>query len=319
MKVDRFFFIPEEVHILPESSSIMVQNNSIIGVDTQITLNTRSRVGGLVRVEKKKKRIELKIFSGNIHFPGETDKISRHSGILIPPGTGKTNSKESKKLKNWIYVQRITPTKKKYFVLVRPVTPYEISDGINLATLFPQDPFREKDNMQLRVVIYYVDLLNKTLDKAQKEKMEEYFEQWNERIDNERTELKLTEATKAYVTKVIQYVQEEKKDKDIRPVREVKTYLEENYHQEISLNDLADIVSLNASYLSALFKKETGMTYTEYVMFCRLEKAKELLADTGKSIAEIADAVGYHDTRHFSKLFTRNIGLKPSEYRKLYS
>ena len=127
------------------------------------------------------------------------------------------------------------------------------------------------------------------------------------------------EATKAYVTKVIQYVQEEKKDKDIRPVREVKTYLEENYHQEISLNDLADIVSLNASYLSALFKKETGMTYTEYVMFCRLEKAKELLADTGKSIAEIADAVGYHDTRHFSKLFTRNIGLKPSEYRKLYS
>lgn len=168
-------------------------------------------------------------------------------------------------------------------------------------------------------LIYYVDLLNKTLDKAQKEKMEEYFEQWNERIDNERTELKLTEATKAYVTKVIQYVQEEKKDKDIRPVREVKTYLEENYHQEISLNDLADIVSLNASYLSALFKKETGMTYTEYVMFCRLEKAKELLADTGKSIAEIADAVGYHDTRHFSKLFTRNIGLKPSEYRKLYS
>ncbi|TYI35901.1 hypothetical protein ES332_A03G107300v1 [Gossypium tomentosum] len=126
----------------------MVRNNSIIGVDTQITLNTRSQVGGLVRVERKK-RIELKIFSGNIYFLGERDKISRHSGILIPPGTGKTNSKESKKLKNWIYVQRITPTKKKYFVLVRPVTPYEIPDGLNLATLFPQDPFQEKDNMQL--------------------------------------------------------------------------------------------------------------------------------------------------------------------------
>ncbi|KAI3875705.1 hypothetical protein MKW92_030927 [Papaver armeniacum] len=60
-KVDRFFFIPEEVHILSGSSSIM----------------------------RKKKRIELKIFSGDIHFPGETDKISWHSGILIPPGTGK--------------------------------------------------------------------------------------------------------------------------------------------------------------------------------------------------------------------------------------
>uniref|UniRef100_UPI003002D654 RNA polymerase beta'' subunit n=1 Tax=Aspidistra crassifila TaxID=3026407 RepID=UPI003002D654 len=157
MKVDRFFFIPEEVHILPGSSSIMVRNNSIIGVDTQLALNTntRSRVGGLVRVERKKKSIELKIFSGDIHFPGETDKISRHSGILIPPGTEKKNYKESKtKSKNWIYVQRITPIKKKYFVLVRPVVTYEIADGINLAKLFPQDLLQEKENVQLRVVNY---------------------------------------------------------------------------------------------------------------------------------------------------------------------
>nr|YP_010885283.1 RNA polymerase beta'' subunit [Artocarpus gomezianus]QXJ40855.1 RNA polymerase beta'' subunit [Artocarpus gomezianus] len=153
-KVDRFFFIPEEVHILPESSSIMVRNNSIIGVDTRITLNTRSRVGGLVRVEKKNKRIELKIFSGDIHFPVEMDKILRHSGILIPPGRVKKEFKESKKLKNWIYVQWITPTKKKYFVLVRPVIIYEIADGINLETLFPQDPLQEKENLELRVVNY---------------------------------------------------------------------------------------------------------------------------------------------------------------------
>nr|YP_010271206.1 RNA polymerase beta'' subunit [Pleurospermum franchetianum]UKB87212.1 RNA polymerase beta'' subunit [Pleurospermum franchetianum] len=154
MKVDRFFFIPEEVHILPGSSSIMVRNNSIIGIDTQIALTTRSRVGGLVRVEIKKKKMELKIFSGDIHFPGETDKISRHSGVLIPPGTGKTNSKESKKGKNWIYVQRITPTNKKYFVLVRPVVTYEITDGINLVRLFPPDLLQEMDNVQLRVVNY---------------------------------------------------------------------------------------------------------------------------------------------------------------------
>nr|YP_010760549.1 RNA polymerase beta'' subunit [Entada phaseoloides]WEY34865.1 RNA polymerase beta'' subunit [Entada phaseoloides] len=155
MKVDRFFFIPEEVHILPESSSIMVQNNSIIGVDTPITVNIRSRVGGLVRVEKKKKRIEFQIFSGDIHFPGEMDKISRHSGILIPLGTvKKKNSMESKKLTNWIYVQWITPIKKKYFVLVRPVIIYEIADGINLVKLFPQDLLQEKDNLELKVVNY---------------------------------------------------------------------------------------------------------------------------------------------------------------------
>nr|YP_010699341.1 RNA polymerase beta'' subunit [Marmoritis complanata]WCH62012.1 RNA polymerase beta'' subunit [Marmoritis complanata] len=154
MKVDRFFFIPEEVHILPVSSSLMVRNNSIIGVDTQITLNIRSQAGGLVRVERKKKRIELKIFSGDIHFPGETDKISRHSGVLIPLGTGKQNSKESKKWKNWIYVQRITPSKKKYFVLVRPVVTYELTDGITLGTLFPPDLLQERDNVKLRVINY---------------------------------------------------------------------------------------------------------------------------------------------------------------------
>uniref|UniRef100_UPI00315D7A9D RNA polymerase beta'' subunit n=1 Tax=Plantago erecta TaxID=197803 RepID=UPI00315D7A9D len=154
MKVDRFFFIPEEVYILPGSSSIMVRNNSIVGVDTQITLNIRSRAGGLVRVERKKKRIELKIFSGDIYFPRETDKISRHRGVLIPPGERKPNSEESQKWTNWIYVQRITPSKKKSFALVRPVVTYEIRDGINLAALFPSDLLQQWDNVQLGVVNY---------------------------------------------------------------------------------------------------------------------------------------------------------------------
>ncbi len=153
-KVDLFFFIPEEVHRLPLSSSIMVRNNSIIGVDTQITLNTRSRVGGLVRVERKKKRIELQIFSGDIHFPGETDKISQHSGVLIPPGIGKTNFKVSKKLQNWIYVQQITPTNKKYFILIRPVITYEIMDCRNFTIPLPPDMLQERDNVQLQVVNY---------------------------------------------------------------------------------------------------------------------------------------------------------------------
>lgn len=103
-------------------------------------------------MERKKNRIELKIFSGDIHFPGETDKISRYSGVLIPPGRG--NSKEYKHFKNWIYVQRITPSKKKSFLLVRPVITYDITDGLNLAAIFPPDMLQESDNVQLRVVNY---------------------------------------------------------------------------------------------------------------------------------------------------------------------
>ena len=160
-KVDPFFFIPEEVHILPRSSSIRVRNNSIIGVNTWLTLNKRSQMGGLVQVEKTEKYIELKIFSGDIHFP---DKISRQSDILIPRETEK---KKFKKSKDWIYVQGITPIKKKYFVSIRPVITYEIPDEIDLATLFPQDLMQElatlfpqdlvqeKDNLQFKIVNYF--------------------------------------------------------------------------------------------------------------------------------------------------------------------
>ncbi|CAN1861839.1 DNA-directed RNA polymerase subunit beta'' [Linum perenne] len=83
MKIDRFLFIPQEVYIFPESSPLMVRNNSIIGVDTQITLNTRSQVDGLIRVERKNKKIEVKIFSVDIHFPGATYKKKKKK--KIPP------------------------------------------------------------------------------------------------------------------------------------------------------------------------------------------------------------------------------------------
>nr|YP_009240701.1 RNA polymerase beta' subunit [Guadua angustifolia]AJA39742.1 RNA polymerase beta' subunit [Guadua angustifolia] len=151
-ELDRFFFILQELHILPRSSSLKVLDNSIIGVDTQLTKNTRSRLGGLVRVNRKKSHTELKIFSGDIYFPEEADKIL--GGSLIPPEREKKDSKESKKRKNWVYVQRkkILKSKEKYFVSVRPAVAYEMDEGRNLATLFPQDLLQEEDNLQLRLV-----------------------------------------------------------------------------------------------------------------------------------------------------------------------
>src|ERR1041384_6058981 len=148
-EVDRFFFILQELHILPRSSSLKILDNSIIGVDTQLTKNTRSRLGGLVRVKRKKAHTELKIFSGDIYFPEEADKIV--GGCLIPPERQKKDSKASKKRKNWVYVQRkkILKSKEKYFVSVRPTVAYEMDEGRNLATLFPQDLLQEENNLQL--------------------------------------------------------------------------------------------------------------------------------------------------------------------------
>nr|ACH47338.1 RNA polymerase beta subunit [Erodium texanum] len=160
-EVDPLFFIPgaEEVHILPDSSLIMVRNNSLVGVNTQITLNKRSRASGLVQVDRKKKKkvgwIKVQIFSGDIHFPEGEENRSLHSGVLIPvpPRLRKTQSKESTKWKKGIYVQRITLSKKS-FVLLRPVVTYEIADAKKLTRLFPQDPVEEIDNIELEVGNY---------------------------------------------------------------------------------------------------------------------------------------------------------------------
>ena len=80
-------------------------------------------------MKRKKSHTELKIFSGDIHFPEEADKIL--GGSLIPPERDKKDSKESKKRKNWVYVQRkkILKSKEKYFVSVRPAVAYEMDEG----------------------------------------------------------------------------------------------------------------------------------------------------------------------------------------------
>nr|YP_010567141.1 RNA polymerase beta'' subunit [Vallisneria denseserrulata x Vallisneria spiralis]UZC33369.1 RNA polymerase beta'' subunit [Vallisneria denseserrulata x Vallisneria spiralis] len=166
MEVDRFLLIPETIYFFPRSMPIMVQNNSLIEVGTQITFYTRSRVSGLARVQRKEKEIQLTIFSGNIHFPADrkTDKkIFRHSSIFISGGRRKEHFKESKQTKNGIYVQGITLTKNKYFLLARPVVTYQITDGIQFPTFFPQDPLQERGNVQLRIANYILYGNNKLI------------------------------------------------------------------------------------------------------------------------------------------------------------
>lgn len=76
---------------------------------------------------------------------------------------------------------------------------------------------------------------------------------------------------------------------------------------------------LAPNYLSTLFKKETGETISDYTQKLRLEKAKNLLRTTNLNLNEIAAQVGYSDPKHFSKLFKKTFGIRPQDYRKMYS
>ena len=104
-----------------------------------------------------------------------------------------------------------------------------------------------------------------------------------------------------------------------RPVTRAKLYIKERYGENISIGDIAGQEGFNVSYFSTLFKKETGQTFSEYLTKVRMDEAKRLLKETNLSIAQICRAVGYSDIKHFTATFRKSTGVKPSEYRKLYS
>lgn len=104
-----------------------------------------------------------------------------------------------------------------------------------------------------------------------------------------------------------------------KPIRQAKQYIEEHYGEKIVLEDIAGIVNLNPVYFSVLFKKETGLNFSAYLVNVRMERAKDLIRNSNETIAAIADEVGYKDARHFSQIFTKTVGIKPALYRKIYS
>ena len=85
---------------------------------------------------------------------------------------------------------------------------------------------------------------------------------------------------------------------------------------DLSLKAHADHLNVNASYLSNLFKKETGITLTEYVNRTRIDHAIFLLNTTDMQILNIAQSCGVPDVNYFTKLFKRIIGKTPKEYRQ---
>jgi len=102
-------------------------------------------------------------------------------------------------------------------------------------------------------------------------------------------------------------------------ITEIKQYILNNYNKSISLAELSNRFFINMHYLSQLFKERTGQTYLDYLTQVRIEHSKELLRNSDLKVYEICQMVGYSDTTHFSKVFEKNVGYKPSEYRKTYN
>jgi YesN/AraC family two-component response regulator len=101
-----------------------------------------------------------------------------------------------------------------------------------------------------------------------------------------------------------------------RVIREIKDFVQRNFSSEITLKTLSARVFLNPVYISYLFKKETGLTFTDYLTRYRVEKSKIILKDLARGVKEVAGAAGFGSARHFAVTFKRLTGRTPTEYRR---
>lgn len=122
-----------------------------------------------------------------------------------------------------------------------------------------------------------------------------------------------------YMIECIDYIKNKSEVQVLRPVRVTVSYIEENFREKITIEEAAKTVDLNPIYLGSLFKKETGLSFSNYVIKVRIDLAKKLLLETNYTIAAIGAEVGYKDTRYFSQLFAKTVGIKPALYRRLHS
>lgn len=97
---------------------------------------------------------------------------------------------------------------------------------------------------------------------------------------------------------------------------QIKQYIREHAHEDISLEIISERVRLSPFYVSKMFKEQFSTNYIDFLTECRIEKAKQLLGDPDKSLKEITYEIGYNDPNYFSRVFKKMTHLSPTDYRK---
>lgn len=101
-----------------------------------------------------------------------------------------------------------------------------------------------------------------------------------------------------------------------RYVRKAVSYIEDNYHNDIKVSQIASHIGVDRTYLYKIFKRSLGISPVEYLKNYKLERAAQLMEHDGITVGEIALSAGFCDASHFSKSFSEKYGCTPGQYRK---
>ncbi|MBU9720995.1 MULTISPECIES: response regulator transcription factor [Bacillaceae] len=119
----------------------------------------------------------------------------------------------------------------------------------------------------------------------------------------------------AFILDSATYIQELRKENMKGDIYKVKSYMEKNFHENISLKSIASKYYMNPVYMGQLFKKTFGMYFKEYLLQLRIDEARRLLRQTDMRVYEVAEKVGFGSTDYFVTQFEKINKLTPTEYR----
>ncbi len=112
---------------------------------------------------------------------------------------------------------------------------------------------------------------------------------------------------------------EGQKSHDDEPIKQAQVFIENNFEEKITVDQLASMFALGRRNMERRFKKATSNTVTEYIQRVKIEAAKKTLESGRKNVSEVMYQVGYSDTKAFRTIFKRITGLSPVEYRSKYN
>ncbi|MBO4863908.1 MAG: response regulator [Eubacterium sp.] len=141
-------------------------------------------------------------------------------------------------------------------------------------------------------------------------------------LSNPLTFVETSESAKGYLKSLLElmigYRNQLSDKKYTEIIDKAKNYIKDNYQNEdMSLQSVASSVNVSSNHFSAIFRKETGETFIDYLTAVRMEKAKELLICTSMKTSEVGFEVGYRDPHYFSYIFKKSAGMSPKEYRRI--
>ncbi|MEK3724278.1 response regulator [Paenibacillus sp. FSL H8-0034] len=105
------------------------------------------------------------------------------------------------------------------------------------------------------------------------------------------------------------------REDEVRTIQKAIEYISGRFHHDLSIDEVSEFIGLSCSHFCVLFKKESGVTFLEYVTKLRIERACSILRNTDVKVYQIAPLVGYQDAKYFTQVFRKMIGMTPSEYR----